>query len=61
MTRRVVIEAEAEQELNEAADWYNAQKPGLGKRFAREVRALMRKAAEQPSRFRLVSRLTRRA
>lgn len=55
MTRRVVIEAEAEKELKEAADWYNEQKPGLGRRFARDVRALMRKAAENPSRFRLVS------
>jgi plasmid stabilization system protein ParE len=61
MTRRVVIEAEAEKELKEAADWYNEQKPGLGRRFARDVRALMRKAAENPSRFRLVSRLTRQA
>ena len=61
MTRRVVIEAEAEKELKEAADWYNAQKPGLGLRFARDVFALMHKAAENPSRFRLVSRLTRQA
>ena len=61
MTRRVVIAPEAEKDLNEAADWYDAQKPGLGRRFARDVRALMRKAAENPSRFRLVSRLTRRA
>jgi plasmid stabilization system protein ParE len=61
MTRRVVIEAEAEKELKEAADWYNAQKWGLGRRFARDVHALMRRAAENPSRFRLVSRLTRQA
>jgi plasmid stabilization system protein ParE len=52
MTRRVVIEA---------ADWYNAQKPGLGRGFARDVHTLTRKAADNPSRFRLVSRLTRRA
>jgi hypothetical protein len=31
MTRRVVISVEAEKELNEAADWYNARKPGLGR------------------------------
>lgn len=61
MTRRVVIEAEAEKELNEAADWYNTRKAGLGRRFARDVGAIMRKAAQNPSRFRLVSRLTRRA
>jgi plasmid stabilization system protein ParE len=61
MTRRVVIDGEAERELNEAVDWYNARKAGLGGRFARDVRAIMRKAAENPSRFRLVSRLTRQA
>jgi toxin ParE1/3/4 len=61
MTHRVVIAPEAEREPNEAADWYNDRKRGLGQRFARDVRVLLRKAAQNPSRFRLVSRLTRQA
>ena len=61
MTRRVIIDAEAERELNEAANWYNARKPGLGGTFAQDVRDLLLKAAENPVRFRLVSQLTRQA
>jgi plasmid stabilization system protein ParE len=61
MTHRVVVALEAEKELNEAVDWYNDRKRGLGQRFARDVRALMRKAAQNASRFRLVSRVTRQA
>jgi plasmid stabilization system protein ParE len=59
MTYEIVIEAEAEKELNEARDWYNNRKPGLGQRLAREFRQLLRVAAQNPERYRRVSRLPR--
>ena len=61
MTAEVIIAPEAERELNEAINWYDERKPGVGQRLGRDVRAIMRKAAATPERFRLVSRLTRQA
>jgi hypothetical protein len=45
MTCQVVIEEEAEREFAEAVRFYDDRKPGLGQRFAREVRDAFRKAA----------------
>jgi toxin ParE1/3/4 len=59
MTYRIVVEGEAEKELNEARNWYNARKPGLGQRLAREIRRLLREVAQNPERYRKASRLTR--
>ena len=59
MTFRVVIEQEAEREFIEAVNFYDGRKPGLGQRFAHEVRATFRKVCENPERFRFASRLTR--
>src|SRR5204863_2893410 len=59
MTYRIIIEGEAEKELNEARNWYNARKPGLGQRLAREIQQLLRLVAKNPERYRQASRLTR--
>lgn len=61
MTFRVVIEAEAEREFAEAVNFYDKRKPGLGQRFAREVRGAFRIVCENPERFPFASRLTRKA
>ena len=61
MTFRVVIEAEAEAEFAEAVAFYDEREPGLGQRFAREVREVFREVCEDPERFRRASRLTRKA
>lgn len=61
MTFRVVIEEEAEAEFAEAVAFYNEREPGLGQRFACEVRDVFREVCRDPERFRLASRLTRKA
>lgn len=61
MTFRTVIEGEAEREFNEAVDFYDGRQPGLGQRFAREVRDDFREACKNPERFPPVTRLTRKA
>jgi plasmid stabilization system protein ParE len=57
----LAIEAEAEKEFKEAVAWYDAKKPGVGQRLARDVRDLLRKVSENPNRYRLVGRRTRTA
>jgi plasmid stabilization system protein ParE len=61
MTFRAVIEAEAEREFAEAVSFYDAREPGLGQRFARDVRDVFREACKNPERFPQVTRLTRKA
>jgi plasmid stabilization system protein ParE len=61
MTCQVVIEEEAEREFAEAVRFYDEREPGLGQRFAREVRDAFRKAANDPERYPRASRLTRKA
>ena len=60
MTCQVIIEDEAEREFAEAVRFYDEREPGLGQRFAREVRDAFRKAANNPERFLLVGRVTRK-
>ena len=61
MTYRVVIADEAEREFAAAVDFYDKREPGLGQRFARDVRDLFREACKNPERFSRASRLTRKA
>ncbi len=61
MTLGVRIRPEAEQDLAEAAAWYEAQRPGLGHEFLDEVAAMLSGIAENPQRFPDVHRNTRRA
>ena len=61
MTFRVVIEEEAEREFAEAVDFYDGREPGVGQRFARDLRAFFKVVCKNPERFRMVSRLTRKA
>jgi len=61
MTFRVVIEEEAELEFAVAVNFYDQRQPGLGQRFARDLRAFFRTVCADPERFPLASRLTRKA
>jgi len=61
MTFRVVIEEEAEQEFDEAVNFYEEREPGLGRRFARDVLEVFRKARQNPEQFPRATRLTRKA
>ena len=60
MTFRVIFEAEAESELNEAIAWYDAQTDGVGQRFSREVRETLSVAAKDPKRFPLAGPTTQK-
>jgi plasmid stabilization system protein ParE len=48
MRRRVIVLDEAEDELAEAEDWYEAQRPGLGPDFRRAIDEAMELLAEAP-------------
>jgi plasmid stabilization system protein ParE len=61
MTFRVLIEEEAEREFAGAVDFYDEREPGLGQRFARDVRDVFKTVCEHPERFPRYSRLTRKA
>jgi len=40
VTYQVIVEDVADQDIAEAADWYEQQRKGLGKQFIAEVRAV---------------------
>jgi len=39
---------QAEEELNEATDWYNAQREGLGNEFKEQVREAIQRICRKP-------------
>ncbi len=61
MTFRLVVRPEAETELEEAAKWYEAQRPGLGAEFLDTLRAQVAAIVRNPFLFPLVARAIRRA
>lgn len=60
MTRRISFHPLAEQELNEAASYYNAASPGLGTAFLDEVEHAIKQILEHPRAASLVNRVVRR-
>ncbi len=61
MTYTVVAEPAARREWNEAVDWYEEREAGLGLRFNEELQAFLQTLAQDPERYRLAPRLTRKA
>ncbi len=61
MTFKVIAEAEAKAEWNEAVDWYEAQETGVGGRFDDELQAFLQTLKQNPERFRLATDLTYKA
>ncbi|HEY5041835.1 MAG TPA: type II toxin-antitoxin system RelE/ParE family toxin [Verrucomicrobiae bacterium] len=61
MTFRVIAEAEAKLEWNEAVDWYEERELGVGWRFDDELQTFLQTLAQNPERFRLATALTRKA
>ncbi len=61
MSLSIYLRKDAEQDLLEAADWYENQQNGLGHRFLDEVLAVFATVAESPLQYPLVHRKTRRA
>ncbi len=52
--------AEAEAELNQAVDYYNARQPDLGRDFVREVYAAIQNVIAYPNAWTPLSKRTRR-
>lgn len=61
MSRKVIFDAEARLEFEEAVAWYEEQKPGLGDRFEAEVHATLQRILQNPERFKPAGRTIREA
>lgn len=61
MSLRVRLRREAECDVEEAAQWYERQREGLGQLFLDEVLRTLQGISEQPEFYPLVHRSTRRA
>jgi plasmid stabilization system protein ParE len=61
MTFKVIAEAEAKRDWNEAVDWYDEHERGVGLRLDDALRTFLQTLARQPERFPSVTRLTRKA
>jgi toxin ParE1/3/4 len=51
MTRRLIVRPEAEEDITEAAIWYEKREPNLGTEFIFEVRAAIQRALNDPPTF----------
>ena len=61
MTRQVVFRPEAEDEVFEVRQWYDARRSGLGKEFAQAVDELVDRIVENPLAYQRAYKETRRA
>ncbi len=61
MTLPVLFLDEARAEFDAAADWYEAQKPGLGKKFIRNVQDVFDNIAALPRMHQIIYQAVRRA
>jgi len=51
MTHRLIIRAEAEADMTDAAVWYHKQQSGLGEEFLAAVQAAIESAAANPGQY----------
>ena len=61
MTRRVVLTDPAQQDINDAAQWYERETRGLGGRFLDAVHTAIARIEGNPEQFPVVHRDKRRA
>jgi len=54
MTLRIVFRRAAKSEFEDAAVWYEAQRPGLGEEFTIEIEQALTRAAAAPERYPVV-------
>jgi len=57
---RVYLRPEAEADIDEAADWYERQRQGLGQGFLDEVLAALDRVSQNPETYPILHRGTRR-
>lgn len=56
MTHRLIIRADAEADILEAALWYQGRRSGLGEEFIAEVHAALERAVANPRQHRRLRR-----
>jgi plasmid stabilization system protein ParE len=61
MKRRTFVGPEAQNDIREAARWYEDRESGLGLRFLSEVRASLERVADSPLMFPVIEEDVRRA
>ncbi len=61
MTLSVYLRPEAEQDIEEAANWYEKQSTGLGNEFLDEILVTLERVAELPSLYPSIHRNAQRA
>lgn len=61
MSGEVRLRPEAEQDLTDAAEWYERQRRGLGQEFLDVMQAAFLAIAEAPRMYPVIHRNTRRA
>jgi plasmid stabilization system protein ParE len=61
MTFKVIADAEAKRDWNEAVDWYDEREPGVGLRLDDAIRTFLQTLSQQPERFARATRLTHKA
>jgi plasmid stabilization system protein ParE len=61
MRFKVIAEAEAKRDWHEAVLWYEGREAGAGLRLDDAIRNFLQTLSRQPERFRLATRLTRKA
>jgi plasmid stabilization system protein ParE len=61
MSRRLIVRPEAEAEMADAFDWYEARVPGLGSEFLLCVDSVFNTILRNPQQFPHIHRMVRRA
>jgi len=61
MKRRTFVRPEAQDDIREAARWYEDRESGLGLRFLREIRTSLEHICDNPLRFPIIEEDVRRA
>ena len=59
--RQVFFRQQARLEFDEAGDWYEKERPGLGLEFLAEIHLLIQRIADTPEQFSMLYRDVRKA
>lgn len=59
--RQVVFRKQARLEFDEAGEWYEKERPGLGMEFLTEIHLLIQRIAGKPEQFPMLYRDVRKA
>ena len=60
MTQRIVLQPQAEVDIDDAAAWYESERAGLGTEFVEDLSVLLERIESNPQQFPIVHEQTRR-